>query len=224
MPLNDNVNQEEPEENIPTPPPILHKPGKDYSLIRNIAIAAGILCILAAFIFFTYIRSVRTDAETAKQEIMLDGGVSAIKTDKQVQDQNTVPVTDTTKVNTEQPEAKPVAKEIAAEETPTVEKKEVEKKAEEKIPVVRHAKTNKAKVSPASGRYTIYVGSYPDKAEAKTEAANWESSGFDSWIVEARGRYRVAIGRYKTEDAARTFISENKKAFGNDFWVAKIKK
>ncbi|MBI5477033.1 MAG: SPOR domain-containing protein [Ignavibacteriales bacterium] len=221
MPLNDNVNQEEPEENKPTPPPILHKPGRDYSLIRNIAIAVGILCILAAFIFFTYVRSVRTDAETARQEIMLDGSVSAIKTDKQVQDQIPQVEIDSSQIKKE---TKPAASDVAATDTPVVEKKEVEKKEEEKIPVVKTAKIKKAKVSPVSGRYTIYVGSYPVKAEAKTKAARWESAGFDSWIVEARGRYRVAIGRFKTEDAARRFISENKEAFGNDFWVAIIKK
>ena len=219
MPLNDSTNQEELESEKPVYQPILHQPGKDLSMIKNIVIAAAIVLTIAAVIFFTYRQLVKSDTEITRQEIALsDNSINSSVPDQSIAERS-APTVDTIKQQIKDEIKEPVTTETVKQEEPIIKKE----KPQQQIHSANQA-AEKSGSDDGVGRYTIYVASFTDKASARSKAGEWEQSGFDVRILEARGRYRVAIGQFKTEVSARRFVSENREIFGSDYWVSKTPK
>jgi len=88
------------------------------------------------------------------------------------------------------------AEKVAKGEAPTDGMKE-SRKPTSALPAV---------ASSAIGKYTVQVGSYPEEAEAKTQAAALKAKGWSAFYVPAnvQGRtwYRVSVGIYDSSKAA----------------------
>ncbi|MBI5020863.1 MAG: SPOR domain-containing protein [Ignavibacteriales bacterium] len=219
MPLNDNTNEEDLESEKPVYQPILHKPEKDYSLIKNIVIGVGIVAIIVAVIFFTYQQLVKSDTEITRQEISLsDNSINSSVPDQSITERS-APTVDTIKQQIKDEIKESVPEETGKQEKPVIAKEEAKEQIHKEKPAVE-----KSGSDDGVGRYTIYVASFAEKAGARSKAGEWEENGFDARILEARGRYRVAIGRFKTEVSARRFVSENREIFGSEYWVSKTPK
>lgn len=69
------------------------------------------------------------------------------------------------------------------------------------------------------GRYTIYIASYADRAFAEEEVGRWNEAGFQSFVIEATGHYRVALGEYIRISEARSTAEHLNEAFENGYWI-----
>jgi septal ring-binding cell division protein DamX len=59
-----------------------------------------------------------------------------------------------------------------------------------------------------TGRYTIYISRQRERARAEEEGSRWTAAGYESFISEGDGWYKLSIGRYSTwEDAKATAIT-----------------
>lgn len=70
--------------------------------------------------------------------------------------------------------------------------------------------------------YTIYIASYLQRSDAEEEVQRWKAAGYDSFVVEARGHFRVALGRYAGVSEARRVASDLEEAFENGYWIARV--
>ncbi len=71
---------------------------------------------------------------------------------------------------------------------------------------------------PAS-RYTIYIASYPDREPAAEEVGRWNEAGYHSFVVQAVGHFRVALGTYDQISEARQDAEGLFEAFENGYWI-----
>jgi cell division protein FtsN len=66
--------------------------------------------------------------------------------------------------------------------------------------------------SSAVGKFTVQVGSYPNKAEAEKTTASLKTKGFNAFYVDAKVKsqtwYRVNVGIFATEKEASTYKSD----------------
>ena len=70
-----------------------------------------------------------------------------------------------------------------------------------------------------AGRYTIYIASYPDREPAAEEVGRWNEAGYHSFVVQAVGHFRVALGTYDQISEARHDAEELFEAFENGYWI-----
>ncbi len=76
--------------------------------------------------------------------------------------------------------------------------------------------------STGGGRYTIFIASYAQRSDADEEVQRWRDAGYDSFVVEALGHYRVALGRYDGVSEAKHVASELQEAFESGYWIGRI--
>ena len=68
--------------------------------------------------------------------------------------------------------------------------------------------SNKTLRPTGTGRYTIYISRQRDRARAEEEGSRWRAAGYESFITEGDGWYKLSIGRYSTwEDAKGAAIT-----------------
>ena len=70
-----------------------------------------------------------------------------------------------------------------------------------------------------SSRYTIYIASYPDREPAAEEVGRWNEAGYHSFVVQAVGHFRVALGSYDQVSEARHDAEDLFEAFENGYWI-----
>jgi hypothetical protein len=59
-----------------------------------------------------------------------------------------------------------------------------------------------------TGKYTIYISRQRERARAEEEGNRWTAAGYESFITEGDGWFKLSIGRYKTwEDAKAAAIT-----------------
>ncbi len=111
-----------------------------------------------------------------------------------------------------------------AQETSPVPVQQPAAPAEQKpaAPPVAAAPPVRQLPGPLTGRYTIYIASYIDKADADAEIARWKAAGFDAFDVHAVGHYRVALGQYAAVGEAQRTAEKWKEAFENGYWIGKL--
>jgi len=98
---------------------------------------------------------------------------------------------------------------------PTVAKPQLQTVKKETAPV----KTNQPKL-----RYTIQVGSYPEKAMADDEARNMKKKGYAAFVVATdlsdKGKwFRVRIGSFSNKQSAEKLAKELKSKEGIDGFI-----
>lgn len=80
---------------------------------------------------------------------------------------------------------------------------------------------------PATGEFTVVIGSFVDKQLADDEAARWSNAGIPAMVAEkaADGTtwYRLSIGRYETRKLAMEAAKEMEHMFENGYWVEKAR-
>ncbi len=81
-----------------------------------------------------------------------------------------------------------------------------------------------AKQSPSKLRYTIQVGSYPEKAMAEEETKNMKKRGYAAFLVATdipeKGRwYRVRVGSFANKQSAEKLAKELKSKEGIDGFI-----
>ncbi len=67
--------------------------------------------------------------------------------------------------------------------------------------------------SPANGRYSVQIGSYPTLQEAEKTVESWKSKGYPAYVMVAdipdRGRwYRVRMGGFENRNDATRYLRE----------------
>lgn len=207
MPLNDNSNGDARRSETPVYEPILHKPGKDYSLIRNIGLALVILVTVAGVVYFTYREWLRSNSEVPRQEISLGSDLDGLAA-------GDGPIADGPG-----PSGGPAGGQVEVDVKDELVSAPV--KSDEQAVQSEDAGDRSLLKDDGSGSFTIYVASLAEMGDANSALHRWTAEGFSGRIVEARGRYRVAIGRFRSESSARKFVSDNRARFGNDFWISK---
>lgn len=70
-----------------------------------------------------------------------------------------------------------------------------------------------------TSRYTIYIASYPDREPAAEEVGRWNEAGYHSFVVQAVGHFRVALGMYDQVAEARDDAEALYEAFENGYWI-----
>ncbi|HMD14521.1 MAG TPA: hypothetical protein VKI62_07850 [Bacteroidota bacterium] len=70
-----------------------------------------------------------------------------------------------------------------------------------------------------TGQYTIYIASYLDREPAAEEVGRWNEAGYHSFVVQAVGHFRVALGIYEKVSAARHDAESLFEAFENGYWI-----
>jgi cell division septation protein DedD len=82
-----------------------------------------------------------------------------------------------------------------------------------------------AKQAPSRLRYTIQVGSYPEKAMAEEEMKNMKRRGYAAFLVataipEKGTWYRVRVGSFANKQSAEKLVKELKAKEGIDGFIA----
>ena len=70
-----------------------------------------------------------------------------------------------------------------------------------------------------TSRYTIYIASYPDREPAAEEVGRWNEAGYHSFVVQAVGHFRVALGTYDQVSEAQHDAEGLFEAFENGYWI-----
>jgi len=119
----------------------------------------------------------------------------------------------------------------------TAEQKKIEKKAMEKKAFLKNRDdvkvftTQKPKTTTSNKKltrkpFTIQVGSFPSKDEAKGVVNRWKTRGYEAYYVSAdipgKGLwYRVRLEEFQTKGEASTFLNTFKKRENVDAFIAK---
>ena len=70
-----------------------------------------------------------------------------------------------------------------------------------------------------AGRYTIYIASYVHREPAAEEVGRWNEAGYRSFVVQAVGHFRVALGTYDQISEARHDAEDLFEALENGYWI-----
>lgn len=73
-----------------------------------------------------------------------------------------------------------------------------------------------------AGTYTIYISRHRTKVAAEDESARWKEGGYESFVSEEEGWFRVSIGRYLTWDEAKATAEDLKDAFESGYRIGTI--
>ena len=74
-----------------------------------------------------------------------------------------------------------------------------------------------------TGSFTIYVGSFKNKALAQKEKARLIEKDFDAFVLANAGMFRVAVGRFATRDEAKSTAEEIRTRLKKECWVDRLK-
>jgi cell division septation protein DedD len=116
---------------------------------------------------------------------------------------------------------KPIAS--VKKEIPPPAKKKATPPVKETPPKKETAPTKPAPEISTTGEFTIYIGSYRTKATAQDEVNRWNEAGYQAFLSEQSGWYRVALGKFPTKGKAREQAEKLKEAFEAGYWVDKFK-
>jgi len=177
--------------------------------------------------------------------ILLGGGYFALNKAGIIGKKKAVPVIvappptvaeDTAKATTAAPESEGL---VEFKETPAMgaEKKAGLKPAAKSAPTVASAMNASALTATAvpkipmsaSGRYSVQVSSWSTEQKAKIEADVMTRAGFPAFVEKAnvRGgekRFRVYVGRYDTDKAARGSAEKIAHMLEGGYWVVRLSK
>jgi cell division protein FtsN len=73
------------------------------------------------------------------------------------------------------------------------------------------------------GNYTIYIGSFKQKALADDEAGRWKEAGYPSYVTQNGVWYRVSLGKYTSKEEAHTDAEKLKEAFESGYRIGLLK-
>ncbi len=74
----------------------------------------------------------------------------------------------------------------------------------------------------AEGRFTIYIGSYKDRAIADEEVGRWVDAGFTATVKQSRDWYCVQLGRFENIAETRDIIDTLKDGFEGGYFVGPV--
>jgi DedD protein len=126
--------------------------------------------------------------------------------------------------------AAPVAESKAKQQEPAKAEKPAAKPVVQHTAKVQHPPTPAskepptAKQAPSKIRYTIQVGSYPEKAMAEDETRNMKKRGYAAFLVATdipeKGKwYRVRVGSFANKQSAEKLAKELKAKEGIDGFI-----
>ena len=76
-----------------------------------------------------------------------------------------------------------------------------------------NSQVNSSAVSSANARYTVYIASYRSRSDAEEEVARWTEAGYEAFVREYDGWFRVALGHYNHLAEARDRAEGLKESF-----------
>jgi cell division protein FtsN len=74
----------------------------------------------------------------------------------------------------------------------------------------------------ATGKCAIYISSYTVRGDAEEEVGRWQEAGFDAFVDETPGWFRVSLGHYSAVTEAKHDAEELKEAFEYGYWIGPI--
>jgi cell division protein FtsN len=102
----------------------------------------------------------------------------------------------------------PRARAKAKQSAPPVPTRAPEKAKRSTPPVPTQAPEKTTRATPTVGQYSIQVGAFGTKAEAEKLKIRLRNRGLDARVDGTRTPYRVRIGRYETNAAARSALAQ----------------
>ncbi len=222
------------EQNLGRPQPILHKPKGANPLMGKMGIMIGAAVVLLVIGFFAF-RWFKNRKPAAPPPIVVENVIpQATDTTTQTpevtppysatsQPPQTPAMTDeegdgTMKKSSPPPEKKPA---IATKE----KKKEPVKEASPPPPPAEKKKASPPPQQTApvgTGEFTIYIGAFKSKINADDLANRWNEAGYQAFITEKKGFYRVSIGKYSSKAEAKEQAEKLKDGFESGYWVDKF--
>lgn len=216
------------------PQPILHTPKTGGGMRVKLLVSVFVVVVLAAAGFLTYNSFFKGKGQAPAPKIVQElppGPPATDTTHPVVQPQGTQPEKPQPQQQTKQ-QTQPHGKQ-PAQQPPAIAKKETTPPATKKTATAPEITTAPKKEAPpkpkqtpetsATGEYTIYIGSYKTKATAEDEVNRWNEAGYQAYLSEQGGWYRVALGKYATREKAREQAEKLKEAFEAGYWVDKFK-
>lgn len=76
--------------------------------------------------------------------------------------------------------------------------------------------------SATAGKYTIYISRQKSRSPAEEESSRWKQAGYESYVTEEEGWFKVSIGRYATWEDANGSALGLKDAFEAGYHIGKI--
>ncbi|MBI5214888.1 MAG: SPOR domain-containing protein [Ignavibacteriae bacterium] len=90
-------------------------------------------------------------------------------------------------------------------------------------PKIVEKKKEPAPVQTEKGSFTIYVGTFKNKALAEKEKSLFIGKDFDAFLVPKGEMVRVAVGKFSSRSEAKKVADEIKSTMKKDCWVDELK-
>lgn len=79
-----------------------------------------------------------------------------------------------------------------------------------------------ATIVPSGGVYTIFIGRHRTQAIADTESGRWLEAGYQSFVSESDGWFRVSIGVFERKADADPVVEKLRDGFEGGYWVSNL--
>ena len=233
MAFNPRDEQEGEVKEVERPQPILHTPRSGGGMGVKLVVIVFVLAVLGAATFLVYNTFYKGKGQAPPPAVVQELPSTQAPADtsqpvvQQPAQQQPAQQQPTPVVKKKQPE--PVIKPTLIKKETPVKKEPVKKEPAPKkeIPVKKQPAPTKPIPAPTktsgTGEFTIYIGSYRTKVNAEDEVKRWNEAGYQAFLSEQGGWYRVALGRYATKEEARVQAEKLKEAFEAGYWVDKFK-
>jgi len=93
--------------------------------------------------------------------------------------------------------------------------------AESVPPAAQAVTAPPAELPTLHGVYTIFIASYAERPPAEEEVGRWKEAGYQAFVIEVMGHFRVAVGDYAAFSEARAGAASLSDAFENGYWIGK---
>ncbi|MGA2622810.1 MAG: SPOR domain-containing protein [Bacteroidota bacterium] len=238
MPFDFKDHEEEPQEQAPQrPQPILHKPrGSAFPIRKLVFVLLGIIVLGAAgFLAMKtgILKKKRPEPPKIVETVTPQKPDSAALAAAQQPPPQPVPTPNKVEPKKPEPKKEPVKKaeiakpekqppKVAAEKQPPKTKPVKQPPAPKKETIKENPPPKVVKPAPVpggSGDYTIFIGSYKEKALADDEASRWNEAGYPAFVTDKNGWHRVSLGKYTSKNEARQQAEKLKDAFESGYYI-----
>ena len=214
MSLNFKETDEPTSEDKPSPAPILHQPGELRKTNPKIFIVALSVAALAGLIFLGYrsdfIKKFRSRGENIQKVEERNQSLPVEQSDQHVTDTATIV-------------ARASQEKIIESAQPGVRVKQPDSITTTKPSSSITNERVTISGGQNNGKFTIYIGRHKNKDTADEEATRWKDAGYEVFVSEEDGWFRVSIGRFERMEDAEELAEKLSDSFEAGYKIGTIK-
>ncbi len=80
-------------------------------------------------------------------------------------------------------------------------------------------KSSPTVISTGKRQYSIYIAAYAARADAEEEVGRWRDAGYDAFVYDVHGWFRVALGHFESIPETQPMIDSLEEGFEQGYWV-----